>query len=145
MGLRHTVAFRTRCAAGLGRIGLYRPRFGVVLESRKLQCLESVRAPSSVSVPRSGRPRRPCVRPKRPPSVRGGVRGPDGSQSGLWLWVLSVHETCVRLRKWGFAIDEETDLPQPDQTVNGANPIPVAGGRSDLMVLLPETVPQPAA
>lgn len=51
MGLRHAVAFRTRCAAELGRIGLYRPRFGVILESRKLQRLESVRAPSSVSVP----------------------------------------------------------------------------------------------
>ena len=85
MGLRHAVAFRTRCAAELGRIGLYRPRFGVILESRKLQRLESVRAPSSVSVPRSDRPRRPCVRPKRPPSVRGVARGLDGSQSGLWL------------------------------------------------------------
>lgn len=59
--------------------------------------------------------------------------------------VLSVHETCVWLQEWGFAIDEETDLPQPDQTVNGANPISVAGGRSDLMDLLPETVPQPGA
>ncbi len=50
--------------------------------------------------------------------------------------ILSDDEICDWLQKWGFAIDEETQVPLPDGTVNAANPIPMFGGLSDLVELL---------
>lgn len=50
--------------------------------------------------------------------------------------ILSDDEICDWLQKGGFAIDEETPVPQPDQTVNAAHPIPMFGGLSDLAKLL---------
>lgn len=52
--------------------------------------------------------------------------------------ILSDDEVCDWLQKWGFAIDEETLIPQPNQTVNAAHPIPMFGGLSDLVELLAE-------
>ena len=87
----------------------------------------------------------PAFVPSGPPRCVAVSVDPMVPNSGNGSRVLSIRATCAWLQTWGFAIDEETDLPQPDQTVNGANPIPMAGGRSDRMDLLPETVPQPAA
>ena len=46
--------------------------------------------------------------------------------------ILSDDEVCDWLRQWGFAIDGGTEVPQPDQTVNEANPIPMFGGRRQI-------------
>ena len=50
--------------------------------------------------------------------------------------ILSDDEICAWLQEWGFSIDWETHVPQPDGTVNAANPIPMFGGLSNLMELL---------
>ena len=50
--------------------------------------------------------------------------------------ILSDDEICDWLQQAGFAIDEETQVPQPGRTVNAANPIPMFGGQSALQELL---------
>ena len=57
----------------------------------------------------------------------------------------SDHEICDWLQKWELAIDEETQVPPPDRTVNAADPISISRGLSDLVELLSEAVPRPAA
>ena len=59
--------------------------------------------------------------------------------------ILSDDEICDWLQQWGFAIDEETQVPPPDRTVNAADPISISRGLSDLVELLSEAVPRPAA
>ena len=54
---------------------------------------------------------------------------------------LSDDEVCDRLRRWGFAIDQQMQVPPTDLTVNASNPIPMAGGLSDLEELLDNAVP----
>ena len=61
---------------------------------------------------------------------------PMAPEPGNGWKILSDDEVCDWLRQWGFTIDDGTEVPQPDQTVNGANPIPIFGGLPDLMALL---------
>ena len=58
------------------------------------------------------------------------VPGPNGNK------ILRDDEICNWLQHWGFAIDAETQVPQPERTVNAASPIPMFGGRLDLVGLL---------
>ena len=61
---------------------------------------------------------------------------PMAPEPGNGWKILSDDEVCDWLRQWGFAIDGGTEVPQPDQTVNEANPIPMFGGLPALRALL---------
>ena len=89
-------------------------------------------------------PRRSCVRYKREGpgyvavSVSPGVPSLGNGQRNL-----RNHEICDWLQQWGFEIDEQTQVPPPDRTVNAGKPISMAGGRADLVELLTNAVPRP--
>lgn len=58
------------------------------------------------------------------------VPDPNGNK------ILRDDEICDRLQHWGFAIDSETQVLQFERTVNEARPIPMFGGRLDMVELL---------
>ena len=68
---------------------------------------------------------------------------PQVSLPGKGEYILRNDEVCDRLQQWGFAIDEEMQVPAPDKTVNTGNLISMAGGLSDLVELLANAVPRP--
>ena len=68
---------------------------------------------------------------------------PQVSLPGKGLYTLRNDEICDWLQQWGFSIDEQMQIPRPNQTVNAGHPIPMAGGRSDLAELLTNAVPRP--
>lgn len=68
---------------------------------------------------------------------------PEVPGLGTGQRILRNHEICDWLQQWGFEIDEQTQVPPPDRTVNAGKPISMAGGQADLVELLTNAVPRP--